>query len=64
LFDQVGELRQVLVDFENKLLEQLHSSEGNLLDNTTLFSTLANAETKSQEKKESLANLMQGQSKD
>jgi hypothetical protein len=52
-------LRQALVDFENQLLEQLCSSEGNLLKNTTLISTLANAKKKSQENKESLANTME-----
>lgn len=59
LHEQVGELKQVLVDVVNQLLDQLRRSEGNLLENTLLISTLANPKTKSEENKESLASALE-----
>jgi dynein heavy chain len=59
LLEQVAELRKMLLDLENLLLEQLRSSEGNLLENTTLISTLASTKQKSQENKESLNSAME-----
>ena len=59
LLEQVAGLRKMLLDLENLLLEQLRSSEGNLLENTTLISTLASTKQKSQENKESLASAME-----
>ena len=59
LLEQVAELRKMLIDLEDQLLEQLRSSEGNLLDNTTLITTLASTKQKSQENKESLNSAME-----
>jgi dynein heavy chain len=59
LLEEVAQLRKTLVDLENLLLEQLRSSQGNLLENTTLISTLASTKSKSQENKESLASAME-----
>ncbi|KAH0792655.1 Dynein heavy chain family protein [Histomonas meleagridis] len=59
LLEQVAELRKTLIDLENLLLEQLRSSEGNLLENTTLITTLASTKQKSQENKESLNSAME-----
>jgi hypothetical protein len=47
LLEQVAEFREVFIDLGNQLLEQLYSSERNLLENTTLVSTLANTKTNS-----------------
>ena len=59
LLEQVASLRKTLLDLENLLLEQLRSSQGNLLENTTLITTLASTKQKSQENKESLASAME-----
>ncbi|OHT09327.1 Dynein heavy chain family protein [Tritrichomonas foetus] len=59
LLEQVAALRKTLLDLENLLLEQLRSSQGNLLENTTLITTLASTKQKSQENKESLASAME-----
>ncbi|KAK8898529.1 Dynein heavy chain 5, axonemal [Tritrichomonas musculus] len=59
LLEQVAELRKMLVDLEDQLLEQLRSSQGNLLENTTLITTLSSTKSKSQENKDSLASAME-----
>ncbi|KAK8835297.1 Dynein heavy chain 5, axonemal [Tritrichomonas musculus] len=59
LLEQVASLKKTLLDLENLLLEQLRSSQGNLLENTTLITTLASTKSKSQENKESLASAME-----
>ncbi|OHT04931.1 Dynein heavy chain family protein [Tritrichomonas foetus] len=59
LLEQVAELRKMLIDLEDQLLEQLRSSQGNLLENTTLITTLASTKQKSQENKESLNSAME-----
>ena len=59
LLEQVADLKKMLLDLEDQLLEQLRSSQGNLLENTTLISTLASTKQKSQENKESLASAME-----
>ncbi|OHS96678.1 Dynein heavy chain family protein [Tritrichomonas foetus] len=59
LLEQVAGLRKMLIDLEDQLLEQLRSSQGNLLENTTLITTLASTKQKSQENKESLASAME-----
>jgi dynein heavy chain len=51
--------RKVLLDLDILPLEQLRSSEGNLLENTTLITTVASTKQKSQENKESLNSAME-----
>ena len=59
LLEQVASLKAMLVDLENQLLELLRSSEGNLLENTSLITTLNTTKIKSQENTEALNTAME-----
>jgi dynein heavy chain len=59
LLEQVAGLQKVLLDLENLFLEQLRSSESNLLENATLISTLASTKQKAQENQENLNSAME-----
>ena len=59
LLAQVASLKAMLVDLENQLLELLRSSEGNLLENTSLITTLNTTKIKSQENTEALNTAME-----